>query len=83
VELLLGDAKLSSLETRVPVRKGHNFWSDRWISLKSLQEFLDAVFLKVYVSLLDDAEVSSLDTRVPVQKDNNFWSDRWISLKTL
>jgi len=25
VELLLGEAEVSSLETRVPVRKGHNF----------------------------------------------------------
>jgi len=25
VELLLGDAEVSSLETRVPIRKGHNF----------------------------------------------------------
>jgi hypothetical protein len=30
---LLGDAEVSSLETTVPVRKGHNFGSDRLISL--------------------------------------------------
>jgi len=73
VELLLGDAELSSLETTVTVRKGHNFWSDRWISLKILQEYPDAVFLGVDVeSLLGDAEVSSLETGVPVLKGHNF-----------
>jgi len=73
VESLLGDAEVSSLETSVPVRKGHNFGSDRWISLKILQEFPDAVFLEVDVeSLLGDAEVSSPPTRVPVREGHNF-----------
>jgi len=84
VESLLDDAEVSSLETTVPVRKGHNFGSDRWISLKILQEFLDAVFLGVDVeSQLGDAEVSSLQTGVPVRKGHNFGSDRWISIKFL
>jgi hypothetical protein len=62
MESLLGDAEVSSLETAVRIRKGHNFRSDRWISLKILQEFPDAVFLGVNVeSLLGDAEVSSPD----------------------
>jgi len=73
VESLLCDAEVSSPATRVPVRNGHNFLSDRWISLKILQEFPDAVFLGVDVeSLLCDAEVSSPATRVPVQKGHNF-----------
>jgi len=73
VESLLGDAEESSLATRVPVRKGHNFCSDRWISLKILQEFPDVVFQGVDVeSLLDDAETSSPATRVPVRKGHNF-----------
>jgi len=73
VESLLGDAEVSALQTRVPVRKGHNFGSDRWICLKFLQEFPDAVFLGVDVgSLPDDVEVSSLQTRVPVRKCHNF-----------
>jgi len=60
VESLLGDAEVSSLETAVRVRKGHNFRSDCWIYLKILQEFPDAVFLVVDVeSLLSDAEESS------------------------
>jgi len=49
VESLLGDAEVSSRETGVWVRKGHNFGSDRLISLKVLQEFPDAVFLRVDV----------------------------------
>jgi len=73
VESQLGDAEVSSLQTGVPFRKGHNFGSDRWISLKILQEFPDAVFLGVDVeSLLDDAEVSSRETTVPVRKGHNF-----------
>jgi hypothetical protein len=73
VESLLGDAEVSSPATRVPVRKGHNFCSDRWISLKILQEFSDAVFLGLDVELLlGEAEVSSLATRVPVRKGQNF-----------
>jgi hypothetical protein len=73
VESLLDDAEVSSLETRVPVRKAHYFRSDRWISIKFLQKFPDDVFLGVDMeSLLGDAEVSSLETRVPVQKGHNF-----------
>jgi hypothetical protein len=73
VESLLDDAEVSSLETTVPVRKGHNFGSDRWISLKILQEFPDAIFLGVDVeSLQEDVEGSSLETRVPVRKGHNF-----------
>jgi hypothetical protein len=63
VESQIGEADVSSLETRVPVRKGHNFGSDRWITLKILEEFPDAVYLGVDVeSLIGEADVSSLDT---------------------
>jgi len=73
VESLLGEAEVSSLERRVPVRKGYNFWSDRWIALKFLKEFPEAVFLVVDVELLlCVSEVSSLETRVPVRKGHNF-----------
>jgi hypothetical protein len=73
VESLLGEAEGSSLQTRVPVRKGNNFGSDRWISHKSLQEFPDADYLEVDVeSLLGEAEVSSLETTVLVRKGYNF-----------
>jgi len=67
VESLLGEAEVSSPPTRVPVGKGHNFRSDRLISLKILQVFPDTVFQRFDVeSLLGDAEVSSPTTRVPV-----------------
>jgi len=73
VESLLGEAEVSSLETRVPVPKGRNFLSDRWIPLKFLKEFPDAVFLAVDVeSLLGEAEDCALETSVPVRKGRNF-----------
>ena len=52
MESLLGEAEVSSLETRVPVRKGHNFSSEHWIALKFLQEFAEAVFLGINVESL-------------------------------
>jgi hypothetical protein len=73
VESQLGDAEVSSLQTGVPVRKGHNFGPDRWISIKFLQEFPDAIFLGVDVeTLLNDAEVSSLENRLSVRKGHKF-----------
>ena len=69
MESLLGEMDFSSLETIVTVRKGHNFRSDRWMTLK----FTDAVFLGVDVeSLLGEAELSSLEKSVPVWKGFNF-----------
>jgi hypothetical protein len=73
VESLLGEAEVSSIQTRVPVRKGHNFWSDRWITLKIIEGFPDAIFLGVDVeSLLGALDVLSLQTRVSVRKGHNF-----------
>ena len=73
MESLLGETEVSSLQTRVPVRKDPNFSSDRWIDLKIIEEFSDAVFLGVDVeSVLSEVEVSSLQTRVPVRKGPNF-----------
>jgi len=34
MESLLDDAEVSSLETGLRVRKGHNFESDHWMSLQ-------------------------------------------------
>ena len=80
MESQLGE-EVWSLQTRVPVRKGHNFGSHRWIYLKFSQEFLEADFLGVDVeSLLGESGVSSLETGVPVRKCHNFGSDRLISL---
>jgi len=73
VELLLGDAELSSLETGVRVRKGHIFGSDGWISLKILQEFPDPVFLGVDVeSLLDDARYRRVKPEYPFERAITF-----------
>jgi hypothetical protein len=73
VESVLGEAEVPALETSLPVRKGHKFLSDRWIALKFLQEFPEAVFVGVIVeSLLGEAEFSSIETGVPVRKSHNF-----------
>ena len=73
MESLVGEAEVSSLQTREPVRKGHNFRSDRFIAIKFLQEFPDAGFRGVDVeSLVGEAKVSSLQTREPVRKGHNF-----------
>jgi hypothetical protein len=67
------NAEVSSLQTRVPVRKGPNFGSDRWITLKIIEEFSDAGFHGVDVeSLVGETDVSSRQTRVPVRKGPNF-----------
>jgi hypothetical protein len=74
--------------TRVPYKKVHNSWSDRWIKLKFLHEIAEAIFLSVdKISLLDADGVSSGQTtdqtRVSGQKVHNSWSGRWIVLKFL
>jgi hypothetical protein len=61
VESLLRDAEVYALQIRVPVRNGHNFWSDRWIALKFLREFPDSIFAGVVVeSLHGDAGISKI-----------------------
>jgi len=74
--------------TRVPAQQVHNSWSDRWIMLKFLQEFAEAVFHKVKkISLLDSPSFLSGqttdETRITGQKVHNSWSNRWIVLKFL
>jgi len=65
VESPLGQVVIASLEISVRVCKGHNFGSDHWIALKSLQEFGDAFFLGVDVaSPLGQVEVVSLEISV-------------------
>jgi hypothetical protein len=67
VESPLDQEEVASLEISVRVWKGHNFGSDRWISLKSLQEFQDAVFLGVDVEWpLGQLEVASLEISLRV-----------------
>jgi hypothetical protein len=43
VETILGDDEVSSRQARVTVRKGHNYSYDRWIAIKILQVFLEAL----------------------------------------
>jgi len=67
VESPLGQVEVASLEINVRVSKGHNFESYRWIALKSLQQFSDAVFLGVDVeSPFGQVEVASLKISVRV-----------------
>ena len=73
MESLLVEVEVLSFQTRVLVRKVHNFRSDRWIPSKIKEGFQDSVFLDVDVeSLLGEAEVSSLQTRLPIRKNHNF-----------
>jgi len=62
--------------------KGHNFRSDRWIEIKLLLEFPDALFHAVDEgSILGDDEVCSSHAGLTVRKGHNFRSDRWIAMK--
>jgi len=59
-ESILGDHEVWSSQARWTVRKGHNFRSDRWIAMKLLLEFPDALFHGVdEESILGDDEVVS------------------------
>jgi hypothetical protein len=73
VESPLCQVDVASLDISVRVGKGHNFGSDRWIALKSLLEFPDAVFIGVDVeSPLVQVEVASLEISLRVGKGHNF-----------
>jgi len=66
------------------VRKGHNFRSDRWIAIKILMQFPDALFHGVdEESILGDDEVWSSKAGWTVGKGHNFRSYRWIAMKFL
>jgi len=52
-------------QTGITAEKGHNFWFDRWITLKFLQEFPVAIFLVVAMeSLLVKEKVLSHETGI-------------------
>jgi len=60
MESLLREEEVLSRLIGVTDEKSHNFWSDRWISLKFLHEFPEAIFLVVRLeSLLIEEEVMS------------------------
>jgi len=59
-ESILGDDEIWSSQAGWTVRKGHNFRSDRWIAIKLLLEFPDALFHAVdEESIIGDDEVWS------------------------
>jgi hypothetical protein len=73
VESILGEEEIWSRQARVTIRTGHNFLSDRWIAIKILHDFPNAVFHIVDVkSILGEEEVWSCQARVTVHKGNNF-----------
>jgi hypothetical protein len=60
MESQLSDDEVWLHQTIVMAQKGHNFWSDRWIAQKLLQEFQKPIFLVVAMELLlGDEEVLS------------------------
>jgi len=68
----------------VTIRKGNNFGSDRWIAIKLLLEFADALFHGVEEeSLLGDDVVWSSQAGWTVRKGHNLRSDRWIAINLL
>jgi hypothetical protein len=52
MESLLGEEQVWTGQTRIRAKKGHNFWSDCWMTLKYFQEFSKAFFLGVTSDLL-------------------------------
>jgi hypothetical protein len=73
VETILGEEEIWSRQARLTVRKGHNFWSRRWIAIKILPEFPEACFEIVDVeSILGEEEVRSRQGRVTGQTGHNF-----------
>jgi hypothetical protein len=84
MESLLGEEQVSSCQPSVATQKRFKFWSDCWITLECLQEFLEAIFLVLAIeSLLYESNNRSRQTRITVEKGYNIWSDCWIALKVL
>jgi len=68
----------------VTVRKGSNFRCGRWIAIKLLLEFPDALFHGVgKESILGDDDVWSSQAGWTVRKDHNLRFDRWIAINLL
>jgi len=47
MESLLDEEEVLSSQTAITAEKGYKFWSDRWIALNVLHEFLEAVVVVV------------------------------------
>jgi len=84
VESILDEEEVWSRQARITGRRGHNFWTDRWIAIKILHEFPEALFHIVDVeSILGEEEVWLRQARVTFRKGHKFWSDCWIVIKIL
>jgi hypothetical protein len=58
----------------VSAQKGYKFWSDRFITLKFLQGFLEAIFLGVDMEwLLGDEDVLSFEMEYQLKRAINFY----------
>ena len=84
MESLLVEEEVLSRQTGIKAEKGHNFWFDRCIALKVLEEFPEAVFLVVPMeSLLVKEEALWSQTGITGEKVHNIWSGRWIAPQVL
>jgi len=84
MESLLGEAEVWTRQTKITDRKGHNFCSDRWITLNFLQEFSKVFFHAVAMEkILGEEEVWTRQTKITGKKGHNFWFERGIMLKFL
>ena len=84
MESLLVEVDVMSRQTGIKDEKGHNFWSDRWIALKVLQLFPEAIFLVVPMeSQFIEEEALWSKTRITGENGHMIWSYRWIALQVL
>ena len=84
MESLLVEEEALWSQTRMTGEKGYKFWSDHWIAVQVLEQFLEFVFLVLPMeSLLVEVDVMLRQTGIKGEKGHNFWSDRWIALKVL
>jgi len=65
MESLLVEDDVVSRQTGIKAEKGLKFWSDRWIAVQVLKQFLEAVFLALPMeSLLVEVDVMSRQTGI-------------------
>jgi len=84
MESLFDEEEILSRQIEITAEKGYNFWSDRWIALNVLHEFLEALVVVVHTeSLVVEEYGLSRQTETTAKKGYNFLSERWIALKIL
>jgi hypothetical protein len=73
MESLLHEEEVLSRQTEITPEKGYNFWSDRWIALNVLQEFLEALVVVVHTeSLVVEEYGLSRQTETTAKKSYSF-----------